>query len=142
MNEKSISSKFTLTFKYGWYVFLAIFVLLSIIILVREFTIYNLLITLIAGFLLALVTFNLRTLKNVSFNEHELIIRDLNSTNRVDLLKIKRIYRIDVGMFYRIEFTNDRTSKYVDIWPSINFLEIWNGKLPKNFDELLSLIEK
>lgn len=142
MNEKPISSNCSLAFKYGLYIFLTIFILLSLILLTREFTIYNLVMVLIAGLILVLVIFYLRTLKNVSFDEHELIIRDLNSTHRVDLSKIKRIYRIDLSVFYRIEFTNDGTYKYIDVWPSTNIIETLNGKLPKNFDELLSLIEK
>jgi hypothetical protein len=45
-------------------------------------------------------------------------------------------------MFYRIEFTNNRISEYVDIWPSTNLIETLNGKLPENFNELLKIIEK
>lgn len=52
MNEKSISSNFSLAFKYGLYIFLTIFILLSLILLTREFTIYNLVMVLIAKYML------------------------------------------------------------------------------------------
>lgn len=141
MKEKSISSTYTLMFKYLWHVFLALFFVAATIFLIRNFQISSFLLITAFGLLIILVIRILKDLREASFNDRQFIIKDLRIKKHVDIHNIKRIYRIYTGIFYRIEYLEEGDMKYVDVWPSTNMIKMASGDLPKNFEELLNLIQ-
>ena len=82
-----------------------------------------------------------KNLKEVSFSAKQLFVKDINKRESVELHNVKRLYRINTGTFYRIEYSVNNRLKSADIWPKLNFFQVINGKLPGNFQEFLNLVE-
>ena len=139
MKEKYLSSHLTLFLKYGMFlIFVLLPMALGIHFILKNSEFLIGIISNAVGISLMLIGKNL---KEVSFTSEQLIISDIRRKEFVPLADIKRLYKINVGTFYRIEYLNKNRVKTVDIWPSISLVQAINGELPNNFEEFLNQIK-
>ena len=138
MEVKYLSHPLSLLMKYGVFIFFTIISILGGLILILKNS------EVLGG--LAFVAFGIliftiiRNLKEVSFSAKQLIVRDINRRELVELQNVKRLSRINIGTFYRVEYSVDNKLKSADIWPKHNLFQAINGKLPGNFQEFLNLV--
>lgn len=125
--------------KYGVFMFFAcVSILGGLILIFKNLEILGGLTFIAFGILILRIV---RNLKEVSFTTEQLIVKDINRREYVELHNVKRLYKINTGTFYRVEYSVDEKLKSADIWPKLNFFQAINGNLPVNFQEFLDLVE-
>ena len=125
--------------KYGVFIFFTLVSILGgLIMIIKNSEILWGLTFIAFGTLIFMIVKNL---KEVSFSAKQLFVKDINKRESVEFHNVKRLYRINTGTFYRVEYSVNNRLKSADIWPKLNFFQAINGKLPDNFQEFLNLLE-
>jgi len=139
MKNKDLSSPLTPILKYvGIPLILLCFSGVGLIMFFKTLAPIALIITIIG--LIPLIIF--WKLKDVSYDDKNLIIKGFHNKEIVDLRKIQRIYKIDIGLNYWIEYLDkDGNIQYADFWPRTDFIQMLSGRLPNNLDDLIKRIE-